>query len=40
MPHLFADDDCENPAALSEAELDVVSGGLNPQPLPPEHHPE
>jgi len=25
---------------LSDAELDRVSGGINPQPLPPQHDPD
>jgi hypothetical protein len=37
MPHLFLEDDGETLSALSEVELDVVSGGINPQPLPPFH---
>ncbi len=28
-------DICDAPRGLSQTELDAVSGGLNPQPLPP-----
>ena len=33
------DDDVSSQEPLSDDELDVVAGGLNPQPIPPCYHP-